>query len=123
MTPELTALVAAALLQFAQLLVAGWYIREQGELDLQLSPRDEGRDMPGRAGRANRALKNHVENLVLFAIAVVVVTLAGEASGFTALCAWTYVAARILYVPAYILGWVPWLGARPSSAWAGSPRS
>ena len=43
----------------------------------------------------------------MFTLAVVVVTL-GDASGtLTAICAWTYVAARILYIPAYVRGWVP----------------
>ena len=27
---------------------------------------------------------------------------------FTAACAWTYLIARILYVPAYAFGLVPW---------------
>ena len=36
------------------------------------------------------------------------VTLSGAASGLTAACAWIYLAARILYVPAYAFGWSPW---------------
>ncbi|MGC1259702.1 MAG: MAPEG family protein, partial [Jannaschia helgolandensis] len=40
-------------------------------------------------------------------IAVVVVTLSDQASSFTALCAWVYLGARVLYVPAYALGWRP----------------
>ena len=39
---------------------------------------------------------------------VVVVTLSGQSTGFTGFCAWLYLAARILYVPAYALGLVPW---------------
>ena len=45
--------------------------------------------------------------LILF-LPVVVVTLGGQGSGTTAACAWIYLAARILYVPAYVFGWVPW---------------
>ena len=36
------------------------------------------------------------------------VTLAGKSTPFTAALAFTYLGARILYVPAYYFGWVPW---------------
>ncbi len=59
-------------------------------------------------GRLRRAVDNHFEALALFTIAVVVVTLSGSASALTAACAWIYLAARVLYVPAYAFGWSPW---------------
>jgi uncharacterized MAPEG superfamily protein len=37
-----------------------------------------------------------------------VVTLGGQSSPFTAACAWIYLAARLIYVPAYALGLAPW---------------
>lgn len=43
----------------------------------------------------------------MFTLAVVVVTMGQQGSFFTALMAWIYLGARILYVPAYVLGWVP----------------
>jgi uncharacterized MAPEG superfamily protein len=76
--------------------------RDDADLKSQLSP---------RVGRLFRALDNHFEGLILFTLAVVVVTLGGADSGFTAACAWTYFAARVLYVPAYAFGWVPWRSA------------
>ena len=36
------------------------------------------------------------------------ITLTDQSTPFTAACAWTYLAARALYVPAYALGWNPW---------------
>ena len=42
---------------------------------------------------------------------MVVVTLSGTAGTCTAACAWIYLAARILYVPAYAFGWSPWRSA------------
>jgi len=33
--------------------------------------------------------------------------MSGQNSSFTAACAWVYLAARILYVPAYAFGWTP----------------
>ncbi len=107
MTPELAALAAAALVQFAQLGAFGYFVRQQGNVGYQMSNRDEPPPHRGRAARAQRAMSNHTENLILFAIAVVVVTLGGQATGFTATCAWLYVVARILYVPAYVAGYGP----------------
>ncbi len=73
--------------------------RDAGGLETGLSP---------RTGRLYRALDNHFESLILFTIAVVLVTLSGSAGTFTAICAWVYVAARVVYVPAYAFGWQPW---------------
>ena len=58
--------------------------------------------------RLRRAVDNHFEGLILFTLAVVVVTRGGQGGGTTAACAWIYLAARILYVPAYAFGWTPW---------------
>ena len=46
--------------------------------------------------------------MILFTIAVVVVTLSDQSTPFTAACAWVYLTARVLYVPAYAYGLVPW---------------
>ncbi|MFN6979010.1 MAG: MAPEG family protein [Gemmobacter sp.] len=111
MPPELTALTLAGLLQAVQfVLVALGANREVGPR-VTLSPRD-GVDLRAmvspRTGRLIRALDNHFEGLILFTLAVVVVTLAGKGTPLTAACAWVYLAARILYVPAYAYGLVPW---------------
>ncbi len=36
-----------------------------------------------------------------------IVTLSDQSTAFTAACGWTYLAARVLYVPAYAFGWRP----------------
>ncbi len=41
-------------------------------------------------------------------IAVLVVTLGQAASPFTAACAWVYLGARVLYIPAYAYDLRPW---------------
>lgn len=61
-----------------------------------------------RTGRLIRALNNHFEALLLFAIAVVAVALSGESSALTVVCAWAYLGSRVLYVVAYAFDWVPW---------------
>jgi uncharacterized MAPEG superfamily protein len=107
MTQELLVLALAALLQFGQYVVFSLTANLQVGLGYSTSPRDEDRPLSGTAGRLERALQNHFEGLTLFTIAVVVVTLSGQASAVTAFCAWLYLGARVLYVPAYVLGWSP----------------
>ncbi|MHA7833778.1 MAG: MAPEG family protein [Algiphilus sp.] len=118
MAPELTALALAGILQCAQLLLYAVPANLQLGLRYNLSPRDEARPLEGFAGRAKRAMNNHLENLILFTLAVLVVTLSETQSAFTAGCAWLYLGARVLYVPAYVLGWVPWRSLFFATGWA-----
>lgn len=110
MTPELTVLALAALLQVAQLAL----FAVPANMELGVGYTSSSRDRPPsgemsiRTGRLQRAMNNHFEALILFTIAVIVVTLGDRASGFTATCAWAYLAARAAYVPAYWLGLRPW---------------
>ena len=110
MTPELTALTLAALLQVLQFATFAIPANRELGVGFTSSARDRppSRALSDRTARLQRAMNNHFEGLILFTLAVVVVTLSGSASAFTATCAWVYLAARILYVPAYIRGWVPW---------------
>ena len=109
MTPELTVLALAALLQAAQFIAFAIPANREIGPGYTMSARDRppSRAMSQRTLRLQRALNNHVEWLLFFTIAVVVVTLSDQASSFTALCAWVYLGARILYVPAYAFGWRP----------------
>ena len=108
MTPELTALTLAALLQVVQFIAYSVTANQQVGPKTALGPRDEPVHLTGSAGRFQRALNNHFEGLILFSIACVVITVSGQSSTFTATCAWVYVAARVVYVPAYALGLSPW---------------
>jgi uncharacterized MAPEG superfamily protein len=115
MTPELTALALALLLQAVQYGLMAIPANLELGVGTTLSPRDPDRlekplieQVSPRTGRLYRALSNHFEGLTLFTIAVVVVELSGTNSAVTAACAWIYLAARVLYVPAYAFGWVPW---------------
>ena len=113
MTPELTALALAGLLQAAQFALFAIPANMQLGTGYTSSPRDRppSRQLSVVAGRLQRAMNNHFEGLILFTLAVVVVTLGDRASGLTAACAWLYLIARIAYVPAYLLGLVPWRSA------------
>ena len=61
--------------------------------------------------RLQRALNNHFESLILFTIAVLVVTLGNQSTATTQTAAYTYLAARLAYLPAYAFGWAPWRSA------------
>ena len=115
MTPELTALALAGLLQVIQFMLMSIPANLELGPGKTLGPRDPDRlgnplieQVSPRTGRLFRALNNHFEGLILFTLAVVVVTLSDQSSTFTAACAWTYLVARVLYVPAYAFGLVPW---------------
>lgn len=113
LTPELMVLALAALWQVVQFgLMAVPANRELGTR-YTAGPRDAPpkRSLSPRTARLQRALNNHFEALILFGIAVMVVTLSGQSSPVTAACAWIYLGARILYVPAYAFGWAPWRSA------------
>ncbi|AZQ68966.1 MAPEG family protein [Silicimonas algicola] len=110
MTPELTVLALAGLLQVVQYLVFAVPANLELGTGYTSSARDRppSRELSAGTARLQRAMDNHFEGLILFTLAVVVVTLGGQATGLTAACAWVYLTARILYVPAYWLGLRPW---------------
>jgi uncharacterized MAPEG superfamily protein len=109
MTPELTALTLAALLQFVQFVfyAVPANIEMGGGYLMSARDREGSRPMSDRTARMRRAFENHFEGLILFGIAVVVIQMSGQNSAHTAIFGWAYLAARVLYVPAYILGWSP----------------
>lgn len=108
MTSELTVLALAGLLQVVQLGLLSLGTAKDAGLSHNVGTRDTEPELSLLTQRLRRALNNHFEALILFGAAVLVVTLSGAAGGFTAFCAWVYLGARILYVPAYAFGWTPW---------------
>ncbi len=113
MTPELTTLALAGLLQVAQ--YAAFAI--PANLELGTGYTSSARDRPpskqlsDKTARLQRAMNNHFEALILFTLAVVVVTLGNQSSAVTQTAAYLYLIARIAYVPAYYLGLRPWRSA------------
>ncbi|MET4129176.1 MAPEG family protein [Roseovarius sp. MBR-6] len=109
MTPELTALTLAALLQAVQFLL--YAIPANLELGpgytMSARDREPSKQLSPKTARLGRALNNHFEGLILFTIAVLTVTLSNQSTQFTAACAFTYLAARVLYIPAYYFGLRP----------------
>lgn len=116
MTPELTVLGYAILLQAVQFSLVSFNANRELGVGKTASPRDPSRLggkrleelVSDKTGRLFRALNNHFEALILFTAAVVVVSLADRGTAFSGYCAWAYLGARILYVLAYYFGWSPW---------------
>lgn len=110
MTAELTALTLAALLQMVQFVLFAVPANLELGPDYTAGPRDSApkRALSPRTARLQRALNNHFEGLILFGIAATVTAVSGQSTPLTAACAWAYLGARILYIPAYAFGWTPW---------------
>jgi uncharacterized MAPEG superfamily protein len=115
MTTELTVLTLAALLQVVQFALMAIPANLELGPGKTLSPRDPDRLgkplqelVSLKTSRLFRAMNNHFEALILFTIGVLVITLSDQSTALTQTCAWTYLVARILYIPAYAFGWVPW---------------
>jgi len=109
MTPELTALTLAALLQALQFLLYAVPANLELGPGYTMSARDREPSKPlsEKTARLGRALNNHFEGLILFTIACVTITLADKSTAVTAACAYAYLAARVLYIPAYYYGLRP----------------
>jgi len=109
MTPELTVLTLAALLQFVQFLLYAIPANMELGTGYTMSSRDRepSRPLSDRTARLGRAFDNHFQGLILFGIAIGVTQMSGQNSDFTAAFAWVYLAARVLFIPAYAFGWKP----------------
>ncbi|KAJ02783.1 MAPEG family protein [Sulfitobacter mediterraneus] len=109
MSTELTVLTLAALLQVVQFLLYAVPANREVGPGYTMSPRDRApsRPMSDQTARLGRAFDNHFQGLILFTIAVGVIEMSDQNSGFTGLCAWTYLAARVAYIPAYAKGLRP----------------
>jgi uncharacterized MAPEG superfamily protein len=108
MSVDLTLLVWACVLAFVQAVVAASGATLQLGLPLLAGNRENLPAITGWAGRAMRAHRNMLENLVLFAGLVLVAHVAGKANAMTALGAQIFFWARVAYAVIYVAG-VPWV--------------
>jgi uncharacterized MAPEG superfamily protein len=114
MKTELAMLVGAVALAFIQVVVAAFGAMRQVGLPILAGNRENIPDILGWAGRAARAHRNLLENLVLFAALVLAAHAAGISNAITVLGAQLFLWARVAYAVLYIAG-IPW--AR-TAAWA-----
>jgi uncharacterized MAPEG superfamily protein len=108
MKPELSLLVWSVALAFLQVLVAVQGAMMQVGLPALAGNREPQLDLTGWVGRAQRAQRNMVENLLLFAALVLVAAVADKTNAMTLLGAQIFFWARVVYAGVYIAG-IPWL--------------
>jgi len=108
MKPELMLLAWAVVLTLVQMLIAATGAASQyGPMPL-FGNREGLPALTGWAGRAQRAHRNMLENLVLFAALVLVAAIAQKTNDKTLLGAQLFVWARLAYAVIYLAG-VPYL--------------
>jgi uncharacterized MAPEG superfamily protein len=108
MKPELTVLVWAVALAFVQVLIAVQGAMMQVGLMTLVGNREHFPELIGWAGRAHRAQRNMIENLVLFVALVLAAVAAGRTNNMTLVGAELFLWARVAYAIVYLIG-LPWL--------------
>ena len=108
MTMELWMLFWTVVLALAQTGLTTAFAKRQTGSVWSVGPRDTPMPLVGVAGRLERAHRNLLESLPLFAGVVLMAHVTGRADTWTAPSAQIFLAARVLYVPAYVSG-IPWL--------------
>ncbi len=108
MSLELIMLLWAAILAAVQMLIAASGTVLQFGLPWGVGNRDDARLATGWAGRAQRAHRNMLENLVLFAILILITEVTNKNNYMTGLGAQMFFWARLAYAIIYIIG-IPWL--------------
>ncbi|MGD9472997.1 MAG: MAPEG family protein [Novosphingobium sp.] len=108
MAVELRVLAYGAILLLVHILLAGHFKTKQYGIGWNMGARDEELPpMNALAGRLARAQANFMETFPIAIVALGGVVLAGKTSQVTAMAAWVWLGARVLYLPLY---------------WAGVPR-
>src|SRR6185369_1661780 len=103
MKPELMLLLWAALLTLVQAVIAVQGALMQVGLPTLAGNREGLPEIKGWGGRAARAHRNMLENLVLFAILVLVAVVADKTNAMTLLGAQIFLGARVVYAPSSVV--------------------
>jgi uncharacterized MAPEG superfamily protein len=114
MSPEIALLVWSVALCFGQMLVAMLGSLSQVGLPALAGNRADLPPAAGWAGRAQRAHRNMLENLPLFAALVLALAATTTSSATTVLGAQLFFWGRLAYAAIYLAG-IPWLR---TVAWA-----
>ena len=104
-SPETTMLLWATVLGLVQLVIATMAATRDQGLPYNLSARDlPAPPVSVMSGRLLRAFGNFRETFMLFAAAIILVTLMGRQDASSAMGAQLYFWARLAYVPVYASG-------------------
>ena len=107
MSIDLKLLLWSVALTLLQMFVAVIGAQMQVGLPPLVGNREKLPEISGWAGRAQRAHRNMLESLVVFAILVLVANAAGKANAMTALGAQLFFWSRLAYAVIYWIG-IPW---------------
>lgn len=107
MSIDLKLLIWSVALTLLQMLIAVIGAQMQVGLPPLVGNRENLPAMTGWAGRAQRAHRNMLESVAVFAILVLVAHAAGKANAMTALGAELFFWSRIAYAVIYLAG-IPW---------------
>ncbi|MGA2056639.1 MAG: MAPEG family protein [Bradyrhizobium sp.] len=107
MSIDLKLLIWSVALTLVQAVIAVIGAQLQVGLPMLAGNREKLPEILGWAGRAQRAHRNMLENLVLFGLLVLVANATGKANATTALGAELFFWARIAYAVIYLAG-IPW---------------
>lgn len=105
MPTELTVLALGCVLLLVHIFAAGNLRTKQYGRDWNMGARDA--DMPPLnpvAGRLVRAQANYQETFPIAAALLLALVVAGKTSDVTAVAAWVWLAARVVYLPLYWIG-------------------
>ncbi len=108
MSLELELLVWSVALAFAQCFVAVIGAMLQVGLPTLAGNREKMPEVTGWAGRAERAHRNMLQSLVLFAALVLAAQVTNKLDATTALGAQLFFWARLAYAAVYVIG-LPWI--------------
>jgi len=108
MTPELMYLVWSAVLTLVLVVIAVGGATLQVGLPTLAGNREGLLEMTGWAGRAARAHRNMLENLILFAVLVLVAHIVGVHNPMTLLGVQLFFWGRVAHAIVYLAG-LPWL--------------
>ena len=108
MKPEMLLLLWAVVLMFVQMLIAAQGAFMRTGLVTLAGNRENFPALTGWAGRAQRAHRNMLENMVLFVALVFLVIAAGRTNQMTVLGAELFFWGRFAYALIYLAGW-PWV--------------
>jgi uncharacterized MAPEG superfamily protein len=114
MSFELTMLVWSVILTLAQMGIASFGALLNLGRKTSAGKRDRHQTDIGWAGRAQRAQRNMLESLTLFAVLVLVTETVNANNWMTGLGSEIFFGGRVAYAIFYIVG-LPWL---PAAAWA-----
>ncbi|MEA3064457.1 MAG: hypothetical protein QOJ27_896 [Sphingomonadales bacterium] len=105
MTTELTALAWGCILALVHVFAAVRVKTRQYGTQWNMGARDEELPPPQPiVGRLARAQANFLETFPVFAAAALIVAVAGLSDRWSAIGAWLWLGARIVYLPLYALG-------------------